>query len=95
MPSAPRPEPDRPDSEPEAPRRKFRHLRPVEDEPDEMTRHGHGSGCIPVILIRLSILALLIYLICLIAGLVLSRRTHEAPRPAAPAAQAPAPSKPQ
>jgi hypothetical protein len=56
----------------------------VEEQPDEVLRHGHGSGCIPVIVIRLSLLALLIYLGCLVAGLVLARRTHEAKPTASP-----------
>lgn len=74
-PAAPRPEPDPPGAEPEKPPRPFRHLRPVdEEERGDVTRHGHGSGCIPILVFRLSILALLIYLAFLAAGLFLSRR---------------------
>lgn len=87
-PAAPRPEPDPPGAEPETPPRRFRHLRPVEVEAGEVTRHGHGSGCIPVVVIRLSILALLIYVACLAAGVFLARHASQT-RSAAPAAQAP------
>jgi len=85
MPSrpAPRPEPERPESEP--PRPKFRHLVPPEETPGEVVQHGHGSGCIPIILIRFSLLALLIWLACVIGGFLLNGRLdHRAP----PAAQA-------
>lgn len=87
-PAAPRPEPDPPGAEPETPPRRFRHLRPVEVEAGEVTRHGHGSGCIPVVVFRLSILALLIYVACLAAGVFLARHAQQT-RSAAPAAQAP------
>jgi hypothetical protein len=90
MPSRPaprRPEPERPDAESAPPRPKFRHLAPVEETPGEVLRHGHGSGCIPVILIHFSLLALLIWLAVLIGGFVLSGRLDHR---AAPAAAAPA-----
>jgi hypothetical protein len=78
-----RPEPERSDPEPPPPR--FRHLAPVEETPGELTRHGHGSGCIPVILIQFSLLALLIWLVCMIGGFFLSGRLEHRAAPAAPA----------
>ena len=85
-PTAPRPEPGRPGAEPQTPPRRFRHQRPVEEEgADEVLRHGHGSGCIPVLLFRLSLLALLIYLACMAAGVFLSRHGAEAPHAPHPA----------
>ncbi len=75
MPSSPaprRPEPDRPDPEP--PRPKFRHVTPAEEAPGEVIEHGHGSGCVPVILIHFSLLALVIWLACVIGGFLLSGR---------------------
>jgi hypothetical protein len=86
MPSRPaprRPEPERPDPEPTPP--KFRHLVPVEEASGERIQHGHGSGCIPVILIRFSLLALLIWLACVIGGVFLSGRLDHRAAPAAPA----------
>jgi hypothetical protein len=86
MPARPaprRPEPERPDPETSPPR--FRHLTPVEETPGERAEHGHGSGCIPVILIQFSLLALLIWLACVIGGFVLSGRLDHRPTPAAPA----------
>jgi hypothetical protein len=65
----------------------------VEEEVGEVLRHGHGSGCIPVLLIQFSLLAILIYLACVIAGVFLSRKAAQAPR-AAPAAHA-APARPR
>lgn len=87
-PASPRPEPDRPGAEPEAPLRRFRHQRPVEEEAGEVLRHGHGSGCIPILLIQFSLLALLIYLACVIAGVFLTREAARAPHAAAGAANA-------
>jgi hypothetical protein len=87
-PAAPRPEPDRPGAEPEARPRRFRHQRPVEEEAGEVLRHGHGSGCIPVLLFRFSLLALLIWLVCMAAGVFLSRRASEPPHVAPAAATA-------
>jgi hypothetical protein len=90
MPSRPapcRPEPERP--EPEPPRPKFRHLIPPEESSGEVLEHGHGSGCIPVILIHFSLLALLIWLACVVGGFLLSSRLdHRSVRPAPAAAEA-------
>ena len=86
MPSRPaprRPDPERP--EPEPPRPKFRHLAPVEEASGERAEHGHGSGCIPMIVIQFSLLALLIWIACVFGGLILSGRLDHR---AAPAAQA-------
>lgn len=86
MPSRPaprRPEPERPDPAP--PRSNFRHLAPVEETTGEVLEHGHGSGCIPVILIQFSLLALLIWLACVIGGVFLSGRLDHRAAPAASA----------
>lgn len=88
MPSRPaprRPEPERPDPESPPPPPKFRHLAPVEETPGEMNQHGHGSGCIPVILIQFSLVALLIWLACVIGGFFLSGRLDHRAAPAASA----------
>jgi hypothetical protein len=79
MPSrpAPRPDPDRPDPEP--PRPKFRHAVPAEETPGEVIEHGHGSGCIPVIVIHFSLLALVIWIACVIGGFLLSGRLDHHP----------------
>lgn len=79
QPQAPKkPKDDRPEPE-EAPRRKFRHQIPPEEDAGETPEHGHGSGCIPVILIRISILAILIWLACIAGGVYLARHaTHPA-----------------
>jgi hypothetical protein len=85
MPSSPAPrspEPDRPDAETPPPRRKFRHLKPIDDDTQEVVERGHGSGCIPIILIRLSFLALLVYLVCLAAGMIAARQINHAAAPA-------------
>lgn len=51
----------------------------------ERTEHGHGSGCIPVILIQFSLLALLIWIACVFGGLFLSGRLDHRTGAAPPA----------
>jgi hypothetical protein len=87
-PQAPQPKPDAPAPDADAPpRRKLRRLHVVGGEPSEVTRTGHGSGCIPMFVIQISLLALLIYLACVGAALFLTKQPARTPAPATAAAR--------
>jgi hypothetical protein len=90
MPAPPaprRPEPDRPDAEAAPPRRKFRHQTPIEEDTGERVERGHGSGCIPIIVIRFSVLALMVWLALLASALIVSRQLNH-PHSATPVVKA-------
>lgn len=93
-PPAPKPRPESA-PRPTPPPRRFGHAGEDDSAETPNERFGHGSGCIPVLTFRLSLLAVLVWLALILGGLVLARLgPHASHGPPTRSARPPTPKAP-